>query len=60
MNALYKSNNGRGPLCARVIADDGEFVTMERWNEKRPKRTTFQMPRWFLGSPACGWKRVKP
>lgn len=60
--AEYASNNGRGPLVARIIreSEDGT-VAMERWNPraKHSHRTWFVLDKWFLTQSAtCGWKRI--
>lgn len=60
MNERFRSNNGKGPLIARIVSKTEDTLTMERWYEKRPHsiRVQFQLPAWFLGSPTCGWMPV--
>lgn len=59
---LYRSNNGKGPMLARIVHDDGQTVIMERWNEKSDPKgrhiTSFRLPSQFLDSPQCGWAKV--
>lgn len=56
----YRSNNGKGPLRARLVAADNRTVTLERWDErsKRKRRTVFKLPRRFFVSASCGWKEI--
>lgn len=60
---IFRSNGGKGPLLARIIGDDGETVTMVRWNEKgkakQKRETVFTLPRRFLYSPNCGWRQLR-
>ncbi len=55
--ATYRSNNGKGPLMARIVRVVGDVATMERWNPSRPRRREqFTLPLAFLSSPHCGWR----
>ena len=56
---IFVSNNGAGPLAARILCVADGVAKMERWNKKRPvNRTRFTLPVWFLSSPQCGWKSM--
>lgn len=54
----YRSNDGKGPLVARILCATDTTVKLERWNEKRPdsRRTTFELPLKFFCSRLCGWR----
>jgi hypothetical protein len=56
----YMSNDGRGPLMARILCATEKIVTLERWNakNKRPKHLTFPLSLKFFTSQRCGWKKV--
>lgn len=58
--ARYRSNNGKGPMVARIIGVTNESVKMERWYEKNPRsrRVSFELPISFLDSPSCGWMLI--
>lgn len=60
MDGEFRSNDGRGPLRARVLHDDGDTVTLERWDERVPgsRRVRFQLKKWFMASASSGWRRV--
>ena len=56
---VYLSNNGRGPLKARILCATDKTVTIEWWKKpgrKNQKRTRCKMPLTFFNSPRCGWK----
>ena len=58
----FISNNGNGPLHARVVAISEGTVTMQRWRGSAKKKyrepISFCLPRWFIEtSPACGWRK---
>jgi hypothetical protein len=58
-NDRYRSNDGDGPLVARILCATNKAVTMERWTPKSPRRRTrFELPLKFFTSPRCGWRRV--
>ena len=52
---IYISNNGKGPMKARIVCATDKEVTMERWRQGNGRRTRFILPIWFLKSPKCGW-----
>lgn len=52
----YRSNDGRGPLTARILCVSFDKVTMERFGPKGGRRTRFELPLKFFLSPRCGWK----
>lgn len=54
----YVSNDGRGPDRARIVLIIGDTVHMERWRDGQKNPVAFELPRWFLDSPACGWRRA--
>lgn len=59
-DARYRSNDGKGPLIARMVdVTETDFV-MERWHSgKTARKTKFEIPIWFLlYSPRCGWRRI--
>ena len=58
-DTLFRSNNGAGPLLARILAVKDGIVYLERWTEKGKRRTRFTLTEKFLQSPRCGWKRVE-
>lgn len=51
----FRSNNGTGPLLARVLFIDNGIATMERWRDGGRRITYFELPGSFLRSPLCGW-----
>lgn len=54
-NDIYISNNGSGPLRARILCATPKTVTMERWHKNGLVRTRFTLPASYLLSPNCGW-----
>jgi hypothetical protein len=60
LNARYRSNNGKGPMIARIVGVTETHLKMERWYEKRPhsRRVPFELPISFLDSPSCGWMLI--
>lgn len=59
-DARYRSNDGKGPLTARMVDVTEENFVMERWSSRQTSRKTrFEIPIWFLlHSPRCGWRKV--
>lgn len=61
VGAILRSNNGCGPLHARVMAihSDGS-VLLQRWNSKtahsRRHVTPFSLPMSYFSRPTCGWR----
>jgi hypothetical protein len=57
----FMSNNGSGPLMARILCIAGGVVRLERWNRKEPskQRSTGEVSLKYFTSPRCGWKKVK-
>jgi hypothetical protein len=55
----FISNNGDGPLQAKLLWTEGETARMKRWRgreyDKRTRVTYFEIPLSFLSSPRCGW-----
>lgn len=56
----FRSNNGKGPLLARILYVEGDEVHMERWPECGGKRVQFALPLPFLTSQNCGWAKIQP
>lgn len=58
----YLSNNGRGPMMARVLCATDKIVKLEKWNtkSKNPRRESFPLSLKFFTSPRCGWKKAAP
>ena len=59
----YLSNNGRGPLEAKIvsIAVDDDTVILERRHKNARRNTSvFELSslRFFL-SPKCGWTKIE-
>jgi hypothetical protein len=56
----YRSNDGKGPMVARILCATATTVKLEQWNEKRPdgRRTRFELPLKFFCSRKCGWAPV--
>ena len=56
MDTIYISNNGKGPLLAKIIARSNGRVKMVRWHEKLPnKLSCFELSEIYLNSVSCGW-----
>lgn len=54
---IYRSNNGKGPLRARILKWQDGWLTLERWNRRRPeRRMKFMLPERFWMSDGCGWR----
>lgn len=56
----WRSNNGAGPLTARVLCVSDGVVILERWKGKRKGNQNlrrFELPLKFFLSDKCGWKR---
>jgi hypothetical protein len=58
-NDRYRSNNGVGPLLARILCVTDKTVKMERWPEKGAGRTRFELSIKFFRSPRCGWRHTE-
>ena len=58
----FRSNNGLGPLRARILCIADGVVTMERWagdkQERAKKFVRFDLPLSYLKSKSCGWRRM--
>lgn len=58
----YRSNNGKGPLEAKVvsIAVDEDTIVLERRHENARRNTAiFELSLRFFLSPKCGWVRTQ-
>ncbi len=55
---IYRSNNGHGPLRARILSVSHGKATMERWNEKGSRKDRYEISVAYLMSPRCGWKKM--
>lgn len=57
----YRSNYGKGPIMARILAVANGEAKMERWHERRPngRRERFVLRVSYLTSPRCGWRRTR-
>lgn len=55
---LYRSNNGAGPLTARILCATNTVVTMKRWRRSEDNAVVFKLPLRFLLSSNCGWRKV--
>lgn len=54
----FRSNNGRGPDAARILAVHDNLVEMERWNTRagrRARRVRFVLPVSYWLSSRNGW-----
>lgn len=61
LSERWFSNDGAGPLVARITAVVAGIATMQRWHRKSPARQTrFELPVSYLCSQACGWKLQEP
>jgi hypothetical protein len=59
-NDRYLSNDGKGPLTARILCVTQDTVKLERWNKSRIRgHVRFELPLKFFVSPRCGWKRIE-
>lgn len=60
VGTYFLSNDGSGPLRARVLWIEGGVVRMKRWRgreyDKGTRVTYFELPKKFFSSPTCGWK----
>lgn len=56
---IYYSNNGAGPLMARILYATNDTVHMERWHLTGQARRRFELPISYFLSPRCGWKLRK-
>lgn len=54
----YRSNNGAGPLTARILRVVDGAATMERWHTDPRKAVRFELLVSFLQSERCGWKLI--
>lgn len=58
---VYVSNDGNGPLRARILCVSEGVVKMERWHPNTPdRRDRFELSLDYLTSPKCGWKNPCP
>lgn len=59
-NDRFRSNDGKGPMVARILAETPKYLEMELWNErsKNPRRRQFKLSAKFMASPTCGWKKT--
>ncbi len=53
----FTSNNGSGPLLARITGIAQGVAYMERWKNGSTYKTAFTLPVRYLLSPRCGWKK---
>lgn len=55
----FVSNDGKGPMRARILEVTEAGVAMERWHVNAKRNTAyFVLSLEFLLSPRCGWKRI--
>lgn len=54
----YLSNNGKGPLVARIVCATDKEVTIQHWNIRNPdgRRRKAVLSLSFFRSRKCGWK----
>lgn len=52
----YLSNDGDGPLVARILSTTDRTVRLERWCGDGP-RIQFDLKISFFLSDRCGWRR---
>lgn len=52
---VYLSNNGTGPLIARILCIANGVATMERRNKRGKRWQRFELPVKYLTSKKCGW-----
>ena len=56
---VFRSNDGAGPLRARILLWARGKVEMERWHQKSPsRRVRYTLSERYFTSPSCGWKLV--
>lgn len=55
---VYRSNEGAGPLKARILCVGDGYVHMERWKRSQESAVRFSLPIKFFLSDRCGWKRA--
>lgn len=57
----FYSNNGAGPLTARILSVADNRVMMERWVGRTPtprgRPVRFSLSVSFFRSERCGWKK---
>lgn len=53
----YISNDGKGPLVARILCVSRGVADMERWPLRGGARVRFTLPVKFLRSTSCGWRK---
>lgn len=58
INDVLFSNNGYGPNVAQITGLFPTKIIMQRWGRKQKNKQYFELPRWFLSSPSCGWKHL--
>lgn len=54
----FRSNDGTGPLTARILSVSRGIVRMERWRNDPKKTVRFELSERFFLSPRCGWRKV--
>lgn len=54
---VFVSNNGAGPLRARILCIADDVAQMERWPARGGRAFTFSLPVRYLVSTRCGWVR---
>lgn len=54
----YRSNDGAGPLTARILCVTNDEVLIERWHHRASKAKRFRLPLRFFLSPRCGWRKA--
>lgn len=59
---LYYSNNGKGPMVARIVArrPDGTLIMERRVSENKGRWYKFELhEKLLLPRSRCGWKKRK-
>lgn len=63
VGTYFLSNDGAGPLSARLLWIAGDTARMKRWRgreyDKSTKVVYFELPVRFLSSKKCGWKQIE-
>jgi len=59
-NDRYLSNDGKGPMMARILCATDKIVKLERWNmkSKNPRKKSGTLSIKFFTSDRCGWKKT--
>ena len=58
-NDRYASNEGKGPMVARILCATDKTVTIERWRVNGKQVRRFELPLKFFLSDRCGWKLIE-